>query len=158
MTVITHARRKSRLATLVDAAGGITVGVALARARSNVAALRPKGLKEVTRHIEALVALQSPADPEAATRSLHQIYISANHLIDAAHPFELDEICAVARSLCDMVDRASAEGGVFDWRILSVHIQSLRLLNTLPPEAAAERAQVTAHLSDMVARKFAQAD
>ena len=57
-----------------------------------------------------------------------------------------------------MVDRASAEGGVFDWRILSVHIQSLRLLNTLPPEAAAERAQVTAHLSDMVARKFAQAD
>ena len=44
MTVITHARRKSRLATLIDAAGGITVGVALARARSNVAALRPKGL------------------------------------------------------------------------------------------------------------------
>lgn len=158
MTVITHARRKSRLAKLIDSAGGITVGVALTRARANVAALRPQGLKEVSRHIEDLTTLEAPADPEATLRSLRQIYLLANHVIDAAHPFELDEICAVAGSLCDMVDRASAEGGVFDWRIISVHIQSLRLLNALPPEAAAERARITSQLSEMVARKFAQAD
>ena len=158
MTVITHARRKPRLAKLIDSAGGVTVGVALTRARANVAALRPEGMKEVARHIEALTALEAPADPEATLRSLRQIYLLANHIIDAAHPFEMDEICAVAGSLCDMVDRASAEGGVFDWRIFSVHIQSLRLLNALPPEAAAERAHITSQLSEMVARKFAQAD
>ena len=156
MTVITHARRTSRLAKMIDSAGGVTVGVALTRASENISALRDKGLEEVTRHIDDLAALEAPADPEATIRSLHQIYRSANHVIDAAAPFELDEICAVAISLCDMVDRASAEGGVFDWRIMAVHIQSLRLLNTLPADAVKEREQVTTHLARMVARKFGQ--
>lgn len=156
MTVITHARRAPRLAALIDSAGGVSIGVALTRARENIAALRDKGLEEVTSHIDALVAMDAPADPEATIRSLQQIYQSANHIIDAASPFDLEEICAVAISLCDMVDRASAEGAAFDWRIVAVHIQSLRLLNTLPAGAAAERAEVTAHLAGMVAKKFGQ--
>jgi hypothetical protein len=156
MTVITHARRKSRLAKLIDSAGGVTVGVALTRARHNISTLRDKGLEEVTRHIDALAALEPPTDSEATLRSLHKIYVSANHVIDAAHPFDLDEICAVAISLCDVVDRASAEGAVLDWRIVTVHVQSLRLLNGLPADAVKEREQVTAHLAQMVARKFGQ--
>lgn len=156
MTVITHPRRKSRLAGMIDSAGGVTVGVALARARENVSALRDKALGEVARHIDALAAMEAPADPEATILSLQQIYRSANHVIDAAHPFDLDELCAVALSLCDMVERASAEGAAFDWRIMDVHIQSLRLLNTLPPGAADERRQVTTRLAEMVARKFGQ--
>ena len=157
MTVITHARRKSRLAKMIDSAGGITVGVALTRARKNIAAMREQALKEVTRHIDDLVALKAPEDPEATIRTLQQIYRSANHVIDAAAPFDLGEICAVAISLCDMVDRAATDGGAFDWRIMAVHIQSLRLLNALPEDAAEERAQVTTHLSQMVAKKFGQA-
>lgn len=156
MTVITHARRKSRLAKMIDSAGGISIGVALTRARANIAALRARGLEEVTRHIDDLAALEAPTDPEATIRTLQQVYRSANHVIDAAAPFDLEEICAVAISLCDVVDRTSG-GAEFDWRIITVHIQSLRLLNTLPPEAAAERAQVTAHLSQMVAKKFGHA-
>jgi hypothetical protein len=156
MTVITHARRKSRLAKMIDSAGGITIGVALTRARANIAALRERGMEEVARHIGDLVALKAPTDSEATIRTLQQIYGSANHVIDAAAPFDLEEICAVAISLCDVVDRASG-GAEFDWRILEVHIQTLRLLISLPPEAAAERAQVTAHLSQMVAKKFGQA-
>lgn len=157
MTVITHARRKSRLAQLIDSAGGVTVGVALTRARQNISALRARGLEEVTRHIDALAALEAPTGPAATARSLQQIYVSASHLVDAAHPFDLDEICAVALSLCDMVDRASDEGATFDWRIMAVHIQSLRLLDTLPADAVRDREQVTAHLAEMVARKFGQA-
>ena len=158
MTVITHARRKSRLAKMIDSAGGITVGVALTRARQNISALRERGVAEVTRHVEDLVAIEPPRDPEATIRTLQQIYRLANHVIDAAHPFDMDEICAVAISLCDMVDRASADGAAFDWRIMEVHIQSLRLLNALPADAAAERAQVTTHLSQMVAKKFGKSD
>ena len=156
MTVITHARRKSRLAKMIDSAGGVSIGIALTRARANIADLRARGLEEISRHIDDLVALEPPTDPEATLRTLHQVYRSANHVIDAAAPFDLEEICAVAISLCDVVDRAS-DGADFDWRILTVHIQSLRLLNSLPPEAAAERAEVTAHLSRMVAKKFGQA-
>ena len=155
MTVITHARRKSRLAKMIDSAGGISIGVALTRARANIAALRARGLEEVARHIDELAALEPPADPEATIRTLQQVYRSANHVIDAAAPFDLEEICAVAISLCDVVDR-NLSGAEFDWRILSVHIQSLQLLNTLPDDATEQREQVTAHLTAMVAKKFGQ--
>ena len=157
MTVITHSRRKSRLATMIDSAGGVTVGVALTRARDNIDKLRGKALKEVTRHIGELAALQQPSTLDEKAESLRRIYQSANHVIDAASPFGLEELCAVAVSLCDMVDRAAGETG-FDWRILSVHIQSLQLLNTLPAEAVEQRAAVTAQLAAMVAKKFGQAD
>ena len=157
MTVITHSRRKSRLATMIDSAGGVTVGVALTRARDNIDKLRGKALKEVTRHIGELAALQQPSTLDEKAESLRRIYQSANHVIDAASPFGLEELCAVAVSLCDMVDRAAGETR-FDWRILSVHIQSLQLLNTLPAEAVEQRAAVTAQLAAMVAKKFGQAD
>lgn len=156
MTVITHARRKSRLAKMIDSAGGIAVGVALTRARENIAKLRDKGLEEVDRHIGELAALRQPTTTDDKAESLRRLYQSANHIIDAASPFGLDEICAVAVSLCDMVDRAAGEDA-FDWRILSVHIQSLQLLNTLPAEAVEQREAVTAQLSAMVAKKFGQA-
>ena len=156
MTVITHARRKSRLANMIDSAGGIAVGVALTRARENIGKLRGKALEEVTRHIGELAALQQPTTADEKEESLRRVYQSANHLIDAASPFGLEEICAVATSLCDMVDRATGEAD-FDWRILSVHIQSLQLLNTLPEDATEQREAVIAHLSQMVAKKFGQA-
>ena len=156
MTVITHSRHKSRLATMIDSAGGIAVGVALTSARDNIGKLRGKALGEVTRHIGELAALQRPTTRDEKAESLSRIYQSANHVIDAASPFGLDEVCAVASSLCDMVDRAAGEDA-FDWRILQVHIQSLQLLNTLPAEAVAEREAVSAQLAAMVARKFGQA-
>jgi len=156
VTVITHARRTSRLAKMIDSAGGMAVGVALTRARENIARLHGQGLEEVARHIGELAALQQPTTPEAKDESLRRIYQSANHIIDAAGPFGLDDICAVASSLCDMVDRAAAEHS-FDWRILQVHIQSLQLLNTLPAEAVRQREAVTTQLSAMVAKKFGQA-
>ncbi|MBW8303002.1 MAG: chemotaxis protein CheE [Brevundimonas sp.] len=156
MTVITHSRRMSRLANMIDSSGGIAVGVALTRARENIGRLRGKALLEVTRHVGELTALQQPDTPEGKAESLRRIYQSANHLIDAASPFGLEEICAVSLSLCDMVDRAAVEDA-FDWRILQVHIQSLQLLNTLPDEAVGERRAVVAQLSAMVAKKFGQA-
>jgi hypothetical protein len=155
MSVITHSRRKSRLSKLIDSAGGIAVGLALTQARDNIGKLRDKALQEVTRHIGALSALKQPTTPDEKDETLRRIYQSANHLIDAASPFGLEQICAVASSLCDMVDRAAAEQ-TFDWRILQVHIQSLQLLNTLPEEAIEERNAVTAQLSSMVAKKFGQ--
>ena len=157
MTVITHARRQSRLAKMIDSAGGISVGVALAQARENIAALRDRALGEVTRHIDELSALEPPTGPDETEDTLVRLYRSATNLIDAAGPFDLDDLCAVASSLCDVADRM-ASGAAFDWRIIAVHIQSLRLLNTLPTDATAEREQVTAQLAEMVKRKFAQAD
>ncbi|HZW14713.1 MAG TPA: chemotaxis protein CheE [Brevundimonas sp.] len=155
MTVITHSRRQSRLAKLIDSAGGVTVGVALTRARENIAALRDRGVEEIACRLEELSAVRPPSDPEEITRTLQQVYRSANHLIDAAAPFGFEELCAVAISLCDVVDRVGDDASP-DWRIIDVHIQSLRLLNGLPADAAEERRQVLDHLSRMVARKLGE--
>ena len=155
MTVITHSRRKSRLSEMIDSAGGITVGVAVAQAHENIAELRARAMKEVSRHIAELAALQQPNTADERADILRRIYQSANNVIDAASPFGLDEVCTVATSLCDMVDRAAGETA-FDWRILSVHIQSLQLLNTLPAEAVEQREAVLAQLKTMVAKKFGQ--
>jgi len=157
VSVITHARKKSRLAKMIDSAGGIAVGVALTRARDNIGKLRGKALEEVGRHIGELVALQQPTTEDEKDESLRRIYQSANHLIDAASPFGMERICAVATSLCDMVDRAAIEHS-FDWRILSVHIQSLQLLHALPADATEQRDAVVSQLAAMVARKFGQTD
>lgn len=155
MTVVTHARKKSRLAKMIDSAGGITVGVALTRARDNIGKLRGRALEEISRHIGDLVAMQQPTTEDGKDESLRRIYQSANHLIDAASPFGMERICAVATSLCDMVDRAAAEHA-FDWRILQVHIQSLQLLHALPAEATEQRDAVVSQLAAMVAKKFGQ--
>lgn len=161
MTVITHARRRSRLSQIIDSAGGVSVGAALAKARENLAALKPRALEEVARHIDEAAAIPAPTDPMDAIRRLEQVYRAANGVIDAAHSFDLDDLCAIALSLCDVVDRSAVAleaGGVdIDWRVIEVHAQSLRLVYGLPAEATAERAQIRARLADMVARKFAQA-
>jgi len=155
MTVITHARRRSRLAALIDSAGGVSVGIALDRARANIAELRDRGLEEVAQCTDELAAIAPPA-ADAAAFALQQVYRAASRLIDAAAPFELDEVCATAVSLCEVVDRLAEEPAP-DWRIVEVHVQSLRLLNALPPEAERERAEITEQLRAMVARKFPQA-
>lgn len=160
MTVITHARRKSRLSQMIDKAGGVSVGVALTRARENLAALRPRAIEEVNRRIEALAAVPAPVNPQDAIGRLGRIYREANGVIDAGHAFDLDDLCTVALSLCDVVDRVAsaleAGGQDIDWRVIRVHIQSMRLLMTLPGDARGQRNQVRAQLADMVARKFAQ--
>ena len=153
--VITHTRKTTRLAKMIDSAGGLSVGVALERARENIAALRGRGFEEIARCLDDMAAVEPPSNSEESHRALHQIYRAANHLIDAAAPFEMEELCAVAISLCDVVDRLGDDPAP-DWRIIDVPIQSLRLLNALPAEATEERRQVLEQLSRMVARKLGQ--
>lgn len=155
MTVITHARRKSRLSKLIDAAGGVSIGVALTRARANLEALRPRGLEELAACIAELEAVRPPltGDDSAACA---QAYRAANAVIDIAGPFELRDICAVAAGLCDLIDAATPDHR-FDWRVLPVCVQSLRLLMALPADAADGRATVRASFDEMVARKLSQA-
>jgi hypothetical protein len=152
MTVITHARRKSALSRLIDAAGGVSVGLALSRARGQLDQLQPRALSEVSAcisELEALVPPPSPNDPDA----LRQAYRAANGVIDAAGPFDLADVCAVAAGLCDMIDAATPERP-FDWRVVPVCARTVRLLIALPADAAEARAVVRAELDQMVERKL----
>ncbi len=155
MTVITHAQRKSRLAKMIDAPGGISVMTALAQAKANLEPLRERSLEEIAGQVAILAAVQPPGPTEDPQLRLQQLYRTANAVIDAAGPFELEEICAAAAGLCDLIDAATDERP-FDWRVPPVFAGSLSLMLSLPDTAREERAKIRAGLVDLVTRKLAQ--
>ena len=155
MTVITHPRRKSNLAKMIDAAGGVSIGVALAQARANIESMRPQAMIVIEAGIAALETVPAPIGPEDTPSRLDQAYRAATTLIDAAGPFELFDLCRAASGLCDLIGAINPEEP-FDWRIVTVHARSLRLLQTLPLEAAEERARILQSLSEVIERKLAQ--
>ena len=156
MTVITHARRKPRLAKLIESAGGMSVGTALTQARENLDKLRPKGLEEVAARVNEMAAIAPPETAEDRVTAMLAAYHAANGVIDAAGPFDLPDLCGVATGLCDLIDAASEERPL-DWRVVPVHVQTLRLLLALPAEAKAERAAVLAELNGLVEKKLSRA-
>ncbi|GAA0634206.1 chemotaxis protein CheE [Brevundimonas lenta] len=155
MTVITHARRASRLAKLIDTPGGVSIGTALAQAKSNLEALQPRSLEEVAKAVAELGAIQPPATPEDGDAALTTAYHAASRVIDAVGPFGLEDIRLAALGLCELIDATSADKP-FDWRVLPVYAQSLQLLLSLPAEQTDARAKVRASLGEMVDRKLAQ--
>jgi hypothetical protein len=155
LTVITHARRKSNLATMIDSAGGVSVGAALAQARANIEAMREQAMQIVDAAIGALEAVPAPAGPEDLPARRDEAYRAATTLIDAAGPFELFDLCRAAAGLCDLIGATDPEQP-FDWRIVTVHARSLRLLQTLPPEATGERERILDSLGEVIRRKLSQ--
>lgn len=141
---------------MIDSAGGVSVGVALVQARANIEALRTRALTVVDAQITALEALPPPTGPGDTPIRLEEAYRAATALIDAAGPFELFDLCRGAAGLCDLIG-ATDPGQPFDWRIVTVHARSLRLLQKLPPEAAAERDRILQSLGEVIERKLSQA-
>lgn len=153
MAVITHARQRSNLSKMIDAPGGVSVGAALEQARANIEARRAEAMTVVDVQIAALESVAPPANPEEQAFRLNEAYRAANAVIDAASPFELLDLCSAASGLCDLIDGATADR-TFDWRIVTVHARSLRLLQTLPLEDAAARATVLESLKMVADRKL----
>ena len=94
MSVVIRTPRVSRLSKLIDAAGGASVGVALARAKRNLAKLEPRSLEVIRGHVAELAALPPPASPDEASPRMEAAYRAAVGVLDAAGPFERDDLCA----------------------------------------------------------------
>lgn len=155
MTSVTRFERKSRLSQLIDAPGGISVGVALAQAERNVAELRGRSLDYVAERVADLAALSPPAsDCEVAPR-LQQIYHAAIGVIDAAAPFDLADLCTAAQGLCDLADGGGE--GALDWRAVTVHVRALQLFVSLPEDAREARDEILMGLRAVVERKVGPA-
>lgn len=157
MTVITHNRRRSRLSTLIDQPGGISVSVALDQARENLSTLADRSLEMIGAEIHKLAELAAPTGLETQVEALNQAYLHASTVIDAACPFEMADLCAAASNLCDLLDTAP-EDRLFDWRIVTVHAQSMRLLLSLDDTAGEARTQVLASLKDVLKAKAGPSD
>jgi len=126
MAVITHVQRRSRLAALIDRPGGLSVGTALARARENLAGLEDEARALIAARIRELTAMPAETDGDEAQR-IERAYGAVAAILDAAGPFGMDDLCQAAVSLCDLLDVAPRDQP-YDWRIVAVHAQSMRLL------------------------------
>lgn len=158
MSVVLWQQRKSRLSAMVDKPGGLSVGVALNQARANLDAMQARSADIVMARVLELSALPQPAaddpDPLGACTKAYQL---SSAVIDAAHPFELDDLCTAAAGLCDLIDAAPA-GKRFDWRIVTVHAQAMKLLLILPAEAFEARAEVLENLNQVLLKKIPHTD
>ncbi|WP_242076735.1 chemotaxis protein CheE [Brevundimonas diminuta] len=155
MTVITHTQRKSRLAEMLDRPGGVSVGVALAQARANLDGLQEQARAIIGDNIAALLAKPDPNLIEPMR--LDQAYSASSQIIDAASPFEMDDLCTAAKGLCDLLDAAPRQGG-FDWRIATVHAQAMKLLLALPPQEQAARTAILTNLHEVLRKKLPTPD
>lgn len=152
MTVITHNRRPSRLAQMIDKPGGISVGLALSQAQANIEELRSPSLEAVAGMIKTLLDIEAPTSLEANIDRLLEVYRGSNGIIDVASPFGLNALCEAASNLCNLVDAAPA-GELFDWRIVTVHAQAMRMLLRMPENDQVARQTVLAGLQKVQDRK-----
>lgn len=156
MTVVMWKQRVSRLSTIIDQPGGLSVGVAMAQARANLDSMQGESQAIVAERIARLAALRPPAGMDPILQ-LNEAYEIGSAIIDAAGPFNRDDLCKAAAGLCDLID-AAEPGKPFDWRIVTVHAQALQLILGLPEDADAARTEILANLHQMVAKKVPTAD
>lgn len=153
MTVITHNRRRSRLAEMIDKPGGISIGVALSQAQANIDERRAPSLNAVTEMIQDLLAIACPTSLEDNFERLVEAYRGTNAIIDVAGPFDLGDLCEAAGHLCNLIDAAPA-GELFDWRIVTVHAQAMQMLMRLPENANEARRTVLDSLQQVQERRI----
>lgn len=157
MTAVMWKPRTSRLSKIIDAPGGLSVGVAMAQARANLDGMMAEAQQIVAERIARLAALKQPGPGQDPILVLNEAYEIGRAVIDAAGPFDRDDLCKAAAGLCDLID-AAEQGAPFDWRIVVVHAQALQLILSLPAEADAARTEILANLDHMVKRKIPTAD
>ncbi len=155
--VVVRQQRTSRLSSMINAPGGVSVGVAMAQATANLEKLKPQGMALITAQIAELAGLPAPSGADEQAKA-HAYGLSAG-ILDAAGPFQMNDLCAAASGLCDLLD-ASPEGQIFDWRIVAVHVQAMQLMQKLPAGEAGDlaRRQVLGGLRDMLNAKIQPMD
>ena len=151
MTVVTRIPRTSRISQMIDKPGGVSVGVALAQADRNLEALREQAMERVSDAVAVLAAVPPPVTELQKDVAAREAYAAASDVIDAAGPFGQDDLCTAAAGLCDLIDDAGAD---IDWRIITVHAQSLRMLLTLPKEDRDSREAILGELRRVLERRL----
>ena len=153
MTVVRTIPRKSRLSSLIDTSGGVSVGVARRQANANLEAMKERSQALISERLTALAALVEPATPQDILPARAEAYRLSSEIIDAAGMFDMGSLCQAARGLCDYLDAHDGQGRM-DWRVVTVHAHSMRLLTSLPDAAEPQRSAVLEHLAKVLQHKL----
>lgn len=142
MTVVRRFRPEIRLVKLLATPGGVTVTEALEQASAQLETIRESCMLALD---EKLDALTSFAAQYATIERDEAMYLLSNQIFGESGGFGLDELSAVAHSLCTLLDtgnRAATRAA-----IIRVHIDAMRALRH--PDMAGDKAARAAVLSGL---------
>jgi hypothetical protein len=146
MSVVRKYHVKTRLSTLIRAPGGIHAGEAIRRSEAGLAEHHEGCLNQIDEDLARLDVLLATRgfDPE-------EMYAVASEIVALCAVFTDESLADAARSLCELIDRAS-DGGRLDHSSIQVHLASMRLLHRTGagPEA---RAAILSGLAKVVEKQ-----
>lgn len=129
MSEVKKSRMKPRLGQLMAEKGGMYVAEALKRADATMEALREPSLNGIDEYITALDNLLIAAIDDDLR--LEKLYARAGDIVSLSGAERSEAVQIAARSLCDLLDEASAlTPSVLAG--IKVHIASIKLLHRAP--------------------------
>jgi hypothetical protein len=138
---------ENRLAKSVVTKGGMTAREALNAAQAAVNEMRDPTIAEIDANLAEINALgeQLKAANAFDETALQKMYICANRVVAMGGVFGLAELGQAAYSLCELVSRFQTLER-FQWQMIQVHLDGLRLLRTPGDHPATIREEVLAGL------------
>lgn len=138
---------ENRLAKSVVTKGGMSAREALSAAQAAVDEVRDPTIAEIDSNLQQIQALgeQLKAGGAFDEELLQKMYICANRVVAMGGVFGLGELGQAAYSLCELVSRFQTLER-FQWQMIQVHLDGLRLLRTPGDHPAEIREEVLAGL------------
>jgi len=138
---------ENRLAKSVSSRGGMTAAEALSAAQAAVEEVREPTLAEIDSSLQEIYGLGesmkvADAGDEAA---MQRMYACANRVVAMGGVFGLAELGQAAYSLCELVSRFQTLDR-FQYKLIQVHLDGLRLLRNPTDHPEAIRKEVLAGL------------
>jgi len=120
---------ENRLAKVVSGKGGMSAAEAIRGATAAVELVRDPTIAQIDANLQEIYTLadQLKAGPDEA--ALQRMYICSNQVVATAGVFDLADLGQAAYSLCELVSRFQTLDR-FQWQLIQVHTDGLRLLRT----------------------------
>ena len=136
---------ENRLAKTVVARGGMSKAEAMQSAQAAVEQVREPTIVAIDENLREIYALGDQLKGGSDEEALQRMYVCANRVVAMGGVFGLGELGQAAYSLCELVSRFQTLER-FQWQLVQVHIDGLKLLRTPADHAPAHREQVLAGL------------
>lgn len=127
---------------------GLSRAEAVSQAEKNLKSISHAGLAVLDENLDQLECLFAAAQPRPET-ALQDMYATSNAIAGVAGVFDLANLGRAAYSLCDLL-AGFETSGAFNASAVRAHLDALRVLRRLPPNARAEAGALLANLTQLV--------
>lgn len=136
---------ENRLAKSMVTRGGMTAAEAMKAAQAAVEEVREPTIAEIDANLAEIYGLCDQLKDGTDEAALKRMYVCANRVVAMGGVFGLGELGKAAYSLCELVSRFQTLDR-FQWSMIRVHMDGLRLLRTPDEHVPEHREQVLAGL------------